>query len=265
MRRFLTRIRRGGDEVSPALRVWTALTVLVSVFAITAHEDFGALRFSIAGLVALGFLFSWIRRRRNNTWVKLLLTAGCLWAAWVFLQALSQDPYHTSIPLTIFLLWLQTLHSFDLPRRRDLLFSVLTSVVLMAVAAAFTVDMAFGAFFLPYALAACVTLVYNTAEAGMAAAAGSGGRRCRSPPRCSARCWRSPGWSSCSRRASLGSLSPPCRSRPPSPSGSGCRAASSTPPTRRAVTGHTSSTPTGTLGSVPTSTCACAAGSTTGS
>jgi len=174
MRRFLTRIRRGGDEGSPALRVWTALTVLVSVFAITAHEDFGALRFSIAGLVALGFLFSWIRRRRNNTWVKLLLTAGCLWAAWVFLQALSQDPYHTSIPLTIFLLWLQTLHSFDLPRRRDLLFSVLTSVVLMAVAAAFTVDMAFGAFFLPYALAACVTLVYNTAEAGMAAAAGGG-------------------------------------------------------------------------------------------
>src|SRR3989304_3201478 len=129
MRRFLTRIRRGGDEGSPALRVWTALTVLVSVFAITAHEDFGALRFSIAGLVALGFLFSWIRRRRNNTWVKLLLTAGCLWAAWVFLQALSQDPYHTSIPLTIFL---------------------------------------------SYALAACVTLVYNTAEAGMAAAAGGG-------------------------------------------------------------------------------------------
>src|SRR3989304_1418548 len=215
MRRFLTRIRRGGDEGSPALRVWTALTVLVSVFAITAHEDFGALRFSIAGLVALGFLFSWIRRRRNNTWVKLLLTAGCLWAAWVFLQALSQDPYHTSIPLTIFLLWLQTLHSFDLPRPRG---------------------------------SPC-----------------SGGRRCRSPPRCSARCWRSPGWSSCSRRASLGSLSPPCRSRPPSPSGSGCRAASSTPPTRRAATGRRSSTPTGTLGSVPTSTCACAAGSTTGS
>src|SRR3989304_908549 len=172
MRRFLTRIRRGGDEGSPALRVWTALTVLVSVFAITAHEDFGALRFSIAGLVAFGFFFSWIRRRRNNTWVKLLLTAGCLWAAWVFLQALSQDPYHTSIPLTIFLLWLQPLHSFALPRRRDLLFSVLTSVVLMAVAAAFTVDMAFGAFFLPYALAACVTLVYNTAEAGMAAGGG---------------------------------------------------------------------------------------------
>src|SRR3972149_6696737 len=182
MRRFLTRIRRGGGEGAPALRVWTALTVLVSVFAITAHEDFGALRLSIAGLVALGFLFSWIRRRRNNTWVKLLLTAGGLWAAWVFLQALSQDPYHTSIPLTIFLLWLQTLHSFDLPRRRDLLFSVLTSVVLMAVAAAFTVDMAFGAFFLPYALAACVTLVYNTAEAGMAAAAGGGPMASDPPP-----------------------------------------------------------------------------------
>src|SRR3972149_4117838 len=187
MRRFLTRIRRGGDEGAPALRVWTALTVLVSVFAITAHEDFGALRFSIAGLVALGFLFSWIRRRRNNTWVKLLLPAGCLGAAWVFLQALSQDPYHTSIPLTIFLLWLQTLHSFDLPRRRDLLFSLLPPVVLVAGAAGFTVGTAVGGFFLPYAVAPCVPLVSNTAEAGMAAAAGGGSAASDPPPAASPR------------------------------------------------------------------------------
>ncbi len=164
-----TSVRRGGDEGSPTLRVWTALAVLASVFAITAHEDFGALRYQIAALVVLGFIFSWIRRRRRNTWVKAALTAGCLAAAWSFLRALSRDPYHTSIPLTVFLLWLQTLHSFDLPRRRDLLFSLLTSVVLMAVAGAFSVDATFGLFLVPYALVATVALVYNTAEAGMAA------------------------------------------------------------------------------------------------
>ncbi|MBI3975759.1 MAG: DUF3488 domain-containing protein [Armatimonadetes bacterium] len=125
----------------------------------------------MAGLVTVGFLLSWHRRRHHNLWVKLALTAGCLWAAWAFLRALALDPFHTSIPLTIFLLWLQTLHSYDLPRRRDLLFSLLTSVVLMAVAAAFSVDVTYGAYFAPYALAACVALLYNTADAGREAAA----------------------------------------------------------------------------------------------
>jgi len=173
---FLTRLRRrvqAGDEGSPTLRFWSAACVLVSVFAITAHYDFGTLRYSISGLVVAGYLFSWRRRRARNTWVKVGLTLGCLVAAWVFLQSLSQDPYHTSIPLTVFLLWLQTLHSFDLPRRRDLLFSLLTSVVLMAVAAAFSVDVLFGAYVLPYIVAATVALVYNAAEAGAAAAGGS--------------------------------------------------------------------------------------------
>lgn len=171
MRLGLARRLASGGEGSAALRLWTSLCVLVSVFAITAHEDFGAVRYTMAGLVSAGFLLSWYRRRRRNVWVKLALTAGCLWAAWAFLRALTVDPFHTSIPLTVFLLWLQTLHSFDLPRRRDLLFSLLTSVVLMAVAAAFSVDMRYGVFFVPYALAACVALLYNTAEAGRDAAA----------------------------------------------------------------------------------------------
>lgn len=167
----LARRLHSGGEGSAALRLWTYLCVIVSVFAITAHEDFGALRFTMAGLVTVGFLLSWHRRRDRNLWVKLALTAGCLWASWAFLRALALDPFHTSIPLTIFLLWLQTLHSYDLPRRRDLLFSLLTSVVLMAVAAAFSIDVTYGAYFAPYALAACVALLYNTADAGREAAA----------------------------------------------------------------------------------------------
>jgi transglutaminase-like putative cysteine protease len=169
----LRRRLASGGEGSAALRLWTYLCVLVSVFAITAHEDFGALRYTMAGLVTAGFLLSWHRRRRRNLWVKVILSVGCLWAAWNFLRALTVDPFHTSIPLTVFLLWLQTLHSYDLPRRRDLLFSLLTSVVLMAVAAAFSVDLTYGAFFAPYALAACVALLYNTADAGREAALAS--------------------------------------------------------------------------------------------
>jgi transglutaminase-like putative cysteine protease len=174
--RFM-RMRREGptrDQGSSALRVWTYLSVLLSVFAITAHEDFGALRYSIAALVTAGFLLSWSRRSRRNTWIKVLLTVGCLAAGWVFLRSLAQDPYHTSIPLTVLLLWLQTLHSFDLPRRRDLLFSLLSSVVLMAVAAAFSLDLTYGAYLAPYAVVATIALIYNAGEAGSALAASIG-------------------------------------------------------------------------------------------
>jgi len=162
----------GGGEGSPALRVWAYAAVMLSVFAITANEDFGALRYAIAGLVSVGFLLSWHRRRRRNVWLKAALTVGCLWAAANFLRALAANPFHTSIPLAVLLLWLQTLHSYDLPRRRDLLFSLLTSVVLMAVAAAFSIDASFGLYFAPYALAACVALIYNAHDAGREAAGG---------------------------------------------------------------------------------------------
>lgn len=170
MGRFMRTRGPARDEGSSALRMWIGLSVLLSVFAITAHEDFGTLRFGIAGLVTAGFLLSWSRRNRRNTWIKVLLTAGCLAAGWAFLRALAQDPYHTSVPLTVLLLWLQTLHSFDLPRRRDLLFSLLSSVVLMAVAAAFSLDLTYGAYFAPYALVATIALIYNAGEAGSARA-----------------------------------------------------------------------------------------------
>ena len=148
-------------EHSVALRLWTLAAVVTSVLAVTAHEDFEAMRLAVPSLVVAGFAFSYWRRDRRNWWVKIILALLCFQVAWQFLHDVLADPYHTSIPLTVFLLWLQALHSFDVPARRDLLFSLLSSTVLMAVAAAFSRDLSFLIYLIAYTAAVVPALVYN--------------------------------------------------------------------------------------------------------
>jgi transglutaminase-like putative cysteine protease len=147
------------------LRFWALATVVISVFAVTTHDEFLVYQLSIPPLVALGFAFSHWRRGRRNWWVKVILAVGCLVVGHRFLRDVLADPYHTSVPLTVLLLWLQTLHAFDVPARRDLLFSVLSSVILMAVAAAFTTSLWYLVYLALYAFAAVHTLVHNAWQA----------------------------------------------------------------------------------------------------
>lgn len=148
-------------EPSLALRLWTLAAVLVSVFAVTEHDDFAELRLIVPALISAGFAFSYWRRGKPSWWVKILLALGCLEVARQFLRGIFADPFHTSVPLTVFLLWLQTLHAFDVPARRDLLFSLLSSVILMTVAAAFSIQMTYLLYLAAYAAAAVQVLVHN--------------------------------------------------------------------------------------------------------
>ncbi|MGH2372611.1 MAG: transglutaminase TgpA family protein [bacterium] len=161
------RLARGGrPEHSIPLRVWTLAAVAVSVFAVTAHDDFWRFRLIVPILVIVGFAFSFWRRGRPGWWVKVALALLCLQVGWKFLWSVAADPYHTSIPLTILLLWLQTLHSFDVPARRDLLFSLLSSVILMAVAAAFAQDLTYLLYLAAYTVPAVQALVHNAWQTG---------------------------------------------------------------------------------------------------
>ena len=161
------RLTRGGrPEHSIPLRLWTLAAVVVSVFAVTAYDDFWQFRLIVPILVICGFAFSFWRRGKPGWWVKIALALLCLQVGWNFLWAVSADPYHTSVPLTILLLWLQTLHSFDVPARRDLLFSLLSSVILMAVAAAFAQDLTYLLYLAAYTVPAVQALVHNAWQAG---------------------------------------------------------------------------------------------------
>lgn len=168
-------VATGAPEHSVPLRFWTLASVVVSIIAVTAHDDFLEHRLIVPILVAAGFAFSHWRRGKRNWWVKLILAALCLQVGWQFLRDVYGDPYHTSVPLTVLLLWLQTLHSFDVPARRDLLFSLLSSVVLMAVAAAFGRDLTYLLYLVPYSLAAVQVLGHNAWQAAVEAAAPAGG------------------------------------------------------------------------------------------
>ncbi len=171
----------GAPEHSVPLRVWTMMAVIVSVFAVASHDDFLEYRLMIPILVAAGFAFSYWRRGRRNWWVKVILAVLCFQVGWQFLRNVLGDPYHTSVPLTVLLLWLQTLHSFDVPARRDLLFSLLSSVILMAVAAAFALDASYLIYLAVYALAGVQALVHNAWQ-GMQDAASAPSRVAVSAP-----------------------------------------------------------------------------------
>jgi protein-glutamine gamma-glutamyltransferase len=156
------RERMNRPEDSGRLRVIVLAATQLSVLAVAVAGAVDAAT-SVASLllVPLGSWFAWRRRRHKNAVVKILLAGGLLVALAQFIQrargATSVDD--ARVMLGTLFVWVQVLHSFDLPRRRDLAFSMAASVVLMAEAGSLSLDMGFGLLLLPYA-GLCVAWLY---------------------------------------------------------------------------------------------------------
>jgi transglutaminase-like putative cysteine protease len=136
------------------VRALTLVSVLIAVAAVGAQEDFrGAAALAGAAIVG-GYVVSHLLRRRRRLLLKAAITALILVVARDFFATLLANPYDPRIPLVRLFLWLQVLHSFDLPARKDLKYSMASAVVLMAVAAVYARDAAFGLFLLPFGIAA---------------------------------------------------------------------------------------------------------------
>jgi transglutaminase-like putative cysteine protease len=124
-------------------------------------------------LVATGFVLSHVRRRGRNLAVKLVLAISLMAALGSFLQrvrsAASVD--EARVALATLFIWVQVLHSFDLPRRRDLAFSLVASLVVMAEAASLSFGSGFALFLLPYICLIGVYLYSTNRADGQAAAA----------------------------------------------------------------------------------------------
>jgi protein-glutamine gamma-glutamyltransferase len=121
-------------EESIALRVLVQAMVIVGIVATdiaaeTSHSLW-ALPLSIVGAV-----FSWYRRKEKNIPVKFLLAISMLGALGIFFRSLLGSPNDTRLPLAELLIYLQVIHSFDLPRRKDLGYSMVIGLVLLGVAA----------------------------------------------------------------------------------------------------------------------------------
>jgi hypothetical protein len=134
---------RALPEHSISLRVVCALAVEIGVLAVVAQ---GVLDDRIATLALvlapIGYVVSYRRRAERNTVIKILLAIALLVATARFLRAVGMiaTPDEARAPLAALFLWVQVLHAFDVPRRRDLAFSMVSSTTLIAVGGALALN-----------------------------------------------------------------------------------------------------------------------------
>ncbi len=155
---------KGAPETSVALRVAVLVAVEAATLA-TLAQGVGGLPLRVAATagVAGGFAYSHWARQRDGYALKAVLAVGVMLAFAQFLSAATGSSTaslnEVQIPLAELFCWVQFLHSLDVPARRDLLFSLVSSLVLMAVAAVLSTSTALGGYLVVWALAAVASLV----------------------------------------------------------------------------------------------------------
>ncbi len=143
----------GPPEDSVALRVVVMLAVELAIMAVVAQHAVDVFTAAAALLLApLGYWFSYRRRAHTSLAVKLLLSVGLLAALGQFLQAVGSagSVDQARLPLASLFLWVQVLHAFDVPRRRDLAFSMISSTILIAEAGALSLTTGFALLLVPW-------------------------------------------------------------------------------------------------------------------
>ena len=138
----------GPPEDSVRLRTACTLTVLVAILASTTEGEVSHLTaVEGAALVVAGMVFSYRTRQRPPAWVKVFAAVAAVSVlVWFFHELTSRaatDITTVEDPLTVMFIAIQVIHSFHVPSRRDLLFSIAGSAGLIAVAAAQAIDLTF--------------------------------------------------------------------------------------------------------------------------
>ncbi|MGK7877424.1 MAG: DUF3488 and DUF4129 domain-containing transglutaminase family protein [Xenococcaceae cyanobacterium] len=147
-------------EESILLRVLVQGLVIVGIIAtdIVAQMQ---MSFWAVPLSIVGATWSWYRRRERNVTVKFLIAIGMLVAMFAFFGNLFANLNDTRLVLAELLVQLQVLHSFDLPRRKDLGYSMVIGLILLGVAGTVSQTLAFAPFLLIFLAIALPTLVLD--------------------------------------------------------------------------------------------------------
>lgn len=132
--------RPGPPEHSIPLRVACLGAVVVAIAASASMDEIaGATALWGIGLASLGMGFSYVTRSHPPGWIKLVVAAGAIAASVWFFHAVSGPMAgiaNVEDPLIVLLLSILVLHSFHVPSRRDLTFSLAAAAGLMAVGGA---------------------------------------------------------------------------------------------------------------------------------
>ena len=109
----------------------------------------------------IGASWSWTHRHQRNLIAKCGIAIGMLWFLTIFLGNILGQANDTRILLAELLIQLQVLHTFDLPRRKDLGYSAIIGLILISVAATISETMAFGLFLLLFLAIALPVLILD--------------------------------------------------------------------------------------------------------
>jgi transglutaminase-like putative cysteine protease len=143
----------GPPEDSVALRLVVAAMVEWAILAVVAQGAVDPVT-AVAALAfaPAGYALSYARRRRPSVALKAGLALGLLLALGTFLQGVRGAMSFEDVraPLAALFLWVQVLHAFDVPRRRDLGFSVVSSLILIAQGGSMSFGTGFLVFLVPW-------------------------------------------------------------------------------------------------------------------
>ncbi len=139
---FLKRQQRAPEQ-SLGFRLAVTGLIVVALLAVCHQLLWPTYGFVAIALTLPGFWFSHRRRHLNNWWVKAILSVLMVVTLLNFFRNLATTLYDPRIPLAELLIWLQTLHSWDLPARKDLNYSMLVALILISMGAVLTSSMSY--------------------------------------------------------------------------------------------------------------------------
>ncbi|MFN3926925.1 MAG: DUF3488 and DUF4129 domain-containing transglutaminase family protein [Pseudanabaenaceae cyanobacterium] len=147
-------------EESIPLRVLVQLVVFAGIASVDIVAGTAYSVWAIP-LSTIGAGWGWYARRKRNIPVKFCMAVGMIAALVVFLNDLVAQQEETRLLLARLLVQLQVLHSFDLPRRKDLGYSVVIGFILLSVAATVSQTMIFAVCLMVFLLLAVPFLILD--------------------------------------------------------------------------------------------------------
>ncbi|HEY9614177.1 DUF3488 and DUF4129 domain-containing transglutaminase family protein [Allocoleopsis sp.] len=147
-------------ENSIWLRVLVQALVIVGIIATDLAAETQISLWAVP-LSLVGATWSWYHRRERNIAIKFLLAIGMLLAMGAFFARLFGQLNDTRLALAELLIQLQVLHSFDLPRRKDLGYSMVIGLILLGVSGTLSQTLAFAPLLCVFLAIALPTLVLD--------------------------------------------------------------------------------------------------------
>src|SRR5687767_9730673 len=153
MIRNANRTRQPEDSI--LLRATVLLAVMTGALALTVENAIaGEIGVLLLVLLPFAYWVSYVRRDKDNWHIKIALTVLAIFALIRFFGQLRGIATLDEVrfPLADLFLWVQVLHGFDLPARKDLNFSLGSSLTLMAVAGSISQDTRYAAVLVVYGI-----------------------------------------------------------------------------------------------------------------